>query len=269
MTGQEMRRRLHAGERVYGSALTNASAWAIPNYPELDFVFIDNEHCPLGRESTMTLCQGYKAHGVVPVVRIPIADPILACKTIDAGANGIICPYMEDPGLVREMVGAVKYRPLKGEKLSAFLKDGSGVEPVTLKYLNKKNKDNILIINVESVPAMNRLEELVAVDGLDAVLIGPNDLSISLNIPDEFENPKFIAAAEKIIATARAAGIGGGIHYWDSFDRERQYVQKGANLIVHASDVGEAAKAINGALGSLRKEFGDVKSGAASESEVI
>jgi len=268
MTGGQMRKALHEGRRVYGSALTNPSVWGISNYAQLDFAFIDNEHCPLGRESTMTLCQAYKAHGLVPVVRIPIAEPILACKAIDAGANGIICPYMEDPERVREMVGAVKYRPLKGEKLSRFLRDGAGVEPVTLDYLNQKNQDNILIINVESVPAMKRLDELLAVDGLDAVLIGPNDLSISLNLPDEYENPKFIAAAEEIITKARQAGKGAGIHYWDSLDRERHYLKIGANLVVHASDIGEASKAINAAVSSLRDTFGDEKA-SASQTDVI
>ncbi len=236
MTGRKMRLALREGRRVYGSAILNRSAWCVAGYRQLDFVFIDNEHAPLGRESTMAMCQLFKSRGIVPVVRVPIAEPILACKTLDGGAQGIICPYIECPEVLRDMVGAVKYRPLKGEKLKKFLRDGTGVEPVTLDYLNTKNRDNVLIANIESVPAMERLDEILAVEGLDAVLIGPNDLSISLNIPDDYENPKFISACEEIIEKARAAGKGAGIHYHTSLVRERSYIEKGANLIVHSAD---------------------------------
>src|SRR4051812_33291831 len=131
MTGQQLRAALHDGRRVYGSSLTNPLAWAACSYTQLDFAFIDNEHCPLGRETTMALCQMYRARGVCPVVRIPVADPTRACMALDAGAEGIICPYMEDPALLREMVGAVKYRPLKGALLGEFLRSGKGINDAT------------------------------------------------------------------------------------------------------------------------------------------
>ena len=269
MTGQRLREALHAGTRVYGSCLINPSVAAIPRYAQLDFAFIDNEHTPLGRASTMALCQGYRAHGVAPIVRIPVADPILACMALDGGAEGIICPYMEDPDRLREMVGAVKYRPLKGIKLAAFLKDGTGVSAETRAYLEHRNRNCVLIINVESVPALDRLDALLAVSGLDGVLVGPHDLSVSLDIPEQYEAPEFIAAVERIIAKARAAGLGVGIHYWQSLERELHYVRKGANFIVHSSDVAEAAHAIDTALSSLRATLGDAPPTPAADAEVI
>ena len=261
MTGQELREALHAGTRVYGTCLSNPSPWGIPRYRQLDFVFIDNEHCPLGREATMTLCQACKAQGIAPVVRIPVADPILAGMALDAGAQGIICPYMEEAGRVREVVGAVKYRPLKGRKLAELLRSRSGVDPETLRYLERWNRNNVLIINVESLPALGCLDDLLAVEGLDAVLIGPHDLSISLDLPEKYEDPAFIAAAERIIESARRAGLGAGIHYWQSLERELHYARKGANLIIHSTDLTEAARAIDSALSWIRKAFGDLPEG--------
>jgi len=256
MTGRQMRQALKKGRRVYGSCILNASAWSVSHYTQLDFAFIDNEHCPLGRESTMALCHVYKARGIVPVVRIRVADPALACQALDAGAEGIMCPYIEDPELLLEIGGAIRYRPLKGERLRTFLRDRMGVASVTLDYLNHRNRDNVLIANIESGPAIERLDELLAVDELDAVLIGPNDLSISLGIPEEYENPKFVTAAEDIIQQARAAGKGAGIHHLTrSESQERHYIQKGANLIVHSADVLEATRAIDDALRRLRKDF--------------
>jgi 2-keto-3-deoxy-L-rhamnonate aldolase RhmA len=269
MTGHQVREALHAGRRVYGSSLTNPLVWVIGNYTGLDFVFIDNEHVPLGRETTMALCQAYKAKGIAPIVRIPVADPIRACTVLDAGADGIICPYMEDADQVREMVGAVKYRPLKGQKLASFLHRGTGVNSKTLRYLEERNRNSLLIINVESLPAVNDLDELLGVEGLDGVLIGPHDLSISLDIPEEYENPEFVETAELIIAKARRAGLGAGIHYWQGLDRECYYIERGANLIVHSLDVYEAAKAINSAISHIRAAFGDIPEGKSGDTTTV
>ena len=260
MTGEQVRAALHAGRRVYGSCLTNPSVWAALKYTELDFVFIDNEHAPLGRESTMALCQVFKARQIAPVVRIPEADPTLAGMALDAGAEGIICPYVEDPAIVRAVAGAVRYRPLKGRRLDEFLKSGEGLDAPTRQYLEDRNRHSFLIINVESTPAIERLDELLAVPGLDAVLIGPHDLSISLGIPEQYAHPNFIAAAERIIARARAAGLGAGLHYWESLDRELHYIRQGANLIVHSTDITESVRVLNADLAYLRKQMEDRRS---------
>src|SRR5579871_6466823 len=106
MDGQAFRSALHAGKRVYGSAITGASsryAFALKDLG-LDWVFIDTEHSPLGRESTAWLCQFYAAMGIVPIVRIPYQEPGLATVALDGGAQGVIIPYTEDPEVVRRMV---------------------------------------------------------------------------------------------------------------------------------------------------------------------
>ena len=91
---------------------------------DLDMVFIDTEHTPHDRNTTSWLCQVYSAHNLAPVVRIPSPDPYLAQMVLDGGAAGIIAPYVETVEQVRALGGAVKYGPLKGDKLKAFL-DGT------------------------------------------------------------------------------------------------------------------------------------------------
>jgi len=269
MTGEQMRAALHEGRRVYGSCLTNPSLWAADRYTQLDFAFIDNEHVPLSRESTMALCQAFKARCVSPIVRIPFPDPALAGMALDAGAEGTICPYVEDPAEVRAVVGVVRYRPLKGRKLANFLRARTGVADRTLQYLEERNRNNFLVINVESTPAIDRLDELLAVEGLDAVLIGPHDLSISLDLPEQYADPTFIAAAEQIISRARAAGLGAGLHYWENLDRELHYIRGGANLIVHSTDITESIRVLNADLSRLRAEMKDVPGQAIVPDRVV
>src|SRR6187402_1255357 len=118
------------------------------------------------------MCQTYAALGLPPIVRIPSPDPYMATMVLDGGAAGIIAPYVESVEQVQALRGAVKLRPIKGQKLQHMLTGGS-VEPALESYVAEGARHRILIINIESVPAMQALDDILAVPGLDAVLIGP------------------------------------------------------------------------------------------------
>src|SRR2546428_12214756 len=138
MTGREIIKALHEGRYVYASAIVAMS----PLWPNLakqagiDFVFVDTEHIPLDRQTLSWICQTYQALGVPPVVRIPCNDPFEACKVLDAGASGVIGPYLESADQVRGLVGAVKYRPLKGRRVQDALRSPRTLEPELRGYLD-------------------------------------------------------------------------------------------------------------------------------------
>jgi 4-hydroxy-2-oxoheptanedioate aldolase len=272
LTGQEFRAALHSGRHVYGTAITSASLPYMGVLRELglDWVFIDNEHAPMGRETTAWLCRAYAAAGIVPIVRIPFHEPTLAAMALDAGAQGVIVPYTEDPALVRRMVGAVKLRPLKGRRLDDLLEGGRGLEERTPAYLRDRNRHNSLIINVESVPAIERLDEICGVEGLDAVLIGPHDLSVSLDVHEEYTHPSWVEAALHILRTARKHGLGAGIHHWYDLAQEIHLIREsGANLIAHSYDTALALEALRPALGAIRSAFGGAGATGSLAAEVV
>src|ERR1700733_5116362 len=216
MTGHEIIKALHAGRHVYSSAIVAMS----PLWPNLakqagvDFVFIDTEHTPIDWQTLSWMCQAYQALGLPPVVRIPCNDPFEACKVLDAGAGGVIGPYVEMAEQVRGLVGAVKLRPLKGRRLQDALQDRNSLEPELRKYLDERNGDKILIANIESVPAIENLNDICSVPSLDAVLIGPHDLSCSLGIPEQYGHARFDEAVKTIFRIAREHDVGAGIHFW-------------------------------------------------------
>src|SRR5208282_2021481 len=92
---------------------------------------------------------------------------------------------------IRALAGAVKLRPLKGRRLQEALRDRNSLEPELREYVDNRNADKILIANIESVPAIENLHEICSVPGLDAVLIGPHDLSCSLGVPEQYQHPRF------------------------------------------------------------------------------
>jgi len=273
MTGKELREALHNGKRVYGTLIVSPSPkWLQAGISgvDIDFVFIDTEHIPLDIETVGWMCHAYRGKGLPAVVRIPEPDPYQASRMLDAGANGIIIPYVESVEQLRPIVGAVKYKPLKGKKLDRILSGEEVCEPGLAKYLEKYNENNLLIANIESVPAMENLDEILNLPGLDAVLIGPHDLTCNLEIPAQYEHPKFDAAVREIITKARAKGIGAGIHFWPSTAQTAKWANEvGLNLIIHHADMSIFCVAMQREINEIRKAVGDPIKGKKMKDEAV
>lgn len=254
MTPQELRQRLLKGETSIGTTIISPS----PRWPDsvkncgLDFVFIDTEHIALDRGPLSWMCQTYSALGLPPIVRIPSPDPYTATMVLDGGAAGIIAPYVESIQEVRALRGAVKLRPIKGRKLSEML-TGGPIDPAMEDYMRKPAENRLLILNIESVPAIESLDQILAEPGLDALLIGPHDLSCSLGIPEQYDHPDFLSACQTIFSKARAAGIGAGIIFWGTIQQQRRWLEMGANLLIHSADLTLFQKHLTADLKAIRQ----------------
>lgn len=260
MDGKRLGEALRAGRRVYGTCVISTS----PHWPEavracgLDFVFLDTEHIALSRASLAWMCRTYSALDLAPVVRIPAPDPYQATMVLDGGASGVLVPYVEAPDQVRRLKGAAKYRPLKGERLEGALAGRAGLEARLEEYLAERNAQTVLMINIESVPAIERLEEILEVGGVDAVVVGPHDLTCSLGIPEQYHHPRFEAAVRRIIETSRRHGVGVGVHaFWDSLKQQIEWAGLGANLVLHSADLHLFRKTLVAELNRIREALGD------------
>lgn len=264
-------KKLQEGKRVYGTCFTSiAPSWPLSlQKAGLDFAFIDNEHISMNRADLARLCQVIKSYGISPIVRIPSPDPYLASQAIDAGAVGVVAPYLESVAQIRDLVGAVKYKPLKGEVLDRALKGEEALDAKTQAYVEKVNAGNMAIANIESVPAMNKLDELLSVPGLDAVFIGPHDLSVSLGHPEEYDHPVFEEAVKKIIRTSRRKGLAIGIHFSLEPERQIKWIKEGANIIVHSFDIALFTQRLIHDMKIIKKGVGDDVSAGQSGDMII
>lgn len=259
MNGNELIQALRAGKRVYGTAIYSPS----PIWPrvvqnlDLDMVFIDTEHAPQDRNMISWMCNAFAALNLAPVVRIPEPDPYLAQMIVDGGAHGIIAPYVESPEQVKTLGGAVKFGPLKGDKLRAALDGEVELEPELADYLAQRNANKALFINIESVPALECLDEILRSPYIDCVLVGPHDLSCSLGLPEQYDHPVFDVAIREIINKSRAAGVGIGIHH-NFTHREIEWIKAGANLVMHSSDISSFNRALTAEFKLIREETDDV-----------
>ncbi len=260
MDGATLNEALRTGRSVVGTLIVSPSPHWLRAAATLglDFVFIDTEHIALDRGQLAWMCQAYDAINVAPLVRIPAPDPYRATMALDGGARGIIVPYVEDAEQVRRLAGAVKRKPLKGRVLQEAMFGAAPLPAALSDYLADLNRANSLIVNVESRPALEALDEILAVEQLDAVLIGPHDLSCSLGVPEAYDHPAFLDAVAEIIGSARARNVAVGIHAFDpiTLERELAWIAQGATLIVHGSDLSAFVSALRPALAAIREATG-------------
>jgi len=271
MDATEFLNRLKKGKRLYGTAILSACPlWPLAvKRTGADFVFIDTEHIPIDRTTLAQMCQVYKGYGLPPLVRIPTPDPQEVYKVLDGGASGILAPYIESPEQVRELVGAVKMRPLKGERLKEALQNQDSLEPDLKDYLRDWNKDKFLIINIESAPALERLEQILAEPGLDGVIIGPHDLSVSLGLPEKYHDPRFEDVVKKIISKAREKGLGAGIHFSEGAQLQIKWAKAGANIIIHSSDIALFQQRLKEDITEIRRALGEQDGEIKEEKDII
>ncbi|CAM3792355.1 HpcH/HpaI aldolase family protein [Aquirufa aurantiipilula] len=262
MIGQEFRNALRMGNPLYGTLLTSTSpkSFDVVLSLHLDFVFLCAEHVSYNPETLSWMCRAFKAADINPVVRILEPSPYLATQALDAGAGAILVPYVEDVEEVLALVGAVKYRPLKGKKLARILHGEEKPTEELSQYLQKHNRNNSLLLNIESESAVKNLANLAQIlsldgPGVDGFVIGPHDLSTSYNMPEDYRSADFMNLTIALIQQAKSLGVAVGGHtgYRGSLDLQKDWVKAGANIILHCSDMLLFADKLQSDLNELRK----------------
>jgi 4-hydroxy-2-oxoheptanedioate aldolase len=264
MDGKELAEALRSGKRIYGTLIISTSPKWIDVVRDLDIdcVFIDTEHIPLEWQKLGWMCQTFRALGLATIVRIPSPDPFEACRVLDVGAAGVVAAYMETAEQVNQLRSAVKLRPLKGKKLQDVLSGKLKLEGALAEHIRQRSEGNVLLVNIESTPAVEALDEILAVPGVDGLMIGPSDLSCSLGIPQQFDHPLFAEAMQTIIEKARAKNVGVGCHNLPRVDQEIKWGKAGMNMILRRADMTLFQRALTEDLNKIREGLGETASEA-------
>lgn len=201
-----------------------------------DFVIIDNEHGVFNIETIVDLTRTGRHVGLTPIVRITDVTYAEVAHTLDAGAQGIMIPRIVDAQQVRDAVQFMKYPPqgIRGNATGLASTDYKS-EPV-VDIMPRFNDETMLIVQIEHVSAIENLEEIVTIPGVDVALIGPNDLAISMGITGQMESPLLHAAIEKTIEVCEAHGVYPAIHFADP-ELATYWARKGMRLISSSADI--------------------------------
>ncbi|MFF2274802.1 HpcH/HpaI aldolase/citrate lyase family protein [Agromyces sp. NPDC058126] len=211
----------------------------------LDWVLIDAEHSPNDLQTILHQLYAVSAYPVAPVVRPPIGDPVLIKQYLDLGVQNLLVPMVHSAEHAAELVQAVRYPDgaddggVRG--VGAALARSSRWNRVE-GYLGRASDSISLIVQIESAAAVAVAGEIAAVDGVDAVFVGPADLAASMGLVGQPGHPDVVAAVLSAIRAATAAGTPVGVNAFVPADAER-YLEAGASFVAVGADVAILARA--------------------------
>ncbi|HEY1932214.1 MAG TPA: aldolase/citrate lyase family protein [Acetobacteraceae bacterium] len=204
-----------------------------------DTLYVDMEHNTLTVGETCQICIAAQQIGITPLVRVPANSPEYICRVLDGGAMGVITPHVRSAAEAREMVKLVKFAPLGERSAGGALSQYQYRSFPQAETNAAMNDATALVPMLETVAALENVDEIMAVDGVDMMMIGSNDLCNEMGITGQYDSPKLRAAFERAIAAARKHGKFVGVGGLASRnDLVTQFVQMGARYVSTGTDMG-------------------------------
>jgi 2-keto-3-deoxy-L-rhamnonate aldolase RhmA len=203
-----------------------------------DMLYIDLEHSSFSLDTTAQICMAALAVGIAPFVRVPANTPEYVSRVLDGGALGVIAPHVRLPEEARAVVAAAKFPPA-----------GERGNPGTMPHLQFRtfpaaetyaamNEATMVVVQCESAEALERMDDIVAVEGVDIVLMGVNDLLADWGIPGQYDHPRVRDAYARVIAACRSRGKHVGVGGLASRpDLVAEYVRMGGRYVSTGTDL--------------------------------
>ncbi|MGO2333483.1 4-hydroxy-2-oxoheptanedioate aldolase [Providencia sp.] len=228
-----------------------------------DWLLIDGEHAPNNIQTTLSQLQAIAAYPSQPVVRPPWNDPVIIKQLLDIGAQTLLLPMVQNAEQAQQAVRATRYPPAGIRGVGSALARASRWNRVP-DYLQRANDEMCVIVQVETREAIKNLPEILKVEGVDGVFIGPADLSADMGFSGNPNYPEVKAAIEKAIIQIRAAGIAPGI-LMAAPDIAEHYIKLGALFVAVGVDTTLLARSAE----ALAAKFGKTVSGITSSSPSV
>jgi 2-keto-3-deoxy-L-rhamnonate aldolase RhmA len=204
-----VKRRLQAGQLAASfnlSRLRTVEAPQIAKACGFHWLFIDLEHSTMDLDTAGQICAASLPVGISPIVRVPEGDTNRAARILDAGAQGVIFPHVQNAEEAGAFNAACRFPP---EGVRSMTYGGPMLEYEALppeEATAGGNAETLVVMMIETPEAVENAAEIAAVDGVDVLLVGGSDLSTTMGIPGQYSNPDFLAAIDTVIAAARDAG---------------------------------------------------------------
>lgn len=249
---ESFKRKMREGRVLVGPFMktTDPAFVEIAGYAGFDFVILDREHGPASITQMQNLVRAAECAAVLPVIRVPDSREISIAKALDIGAMGIQVPNVESADQAAGVVRAAKYAPAGNRGVCRFVRAAqySGLERSL--YFSRANS-TLVIIQVEGLNGVANLHDILAVEGLDVVFIGPYDLSQALGVGGQIDHPSVQEEMRKVIRTAKEKRVVVGT-FVDTIENAIKWRETGVQYLSYSVDVGIFYEACTGILASTR-----------------
>lgn len=207
-----------------------------------EFVWIEGEHSPLDKQNILGHIIACQAGGAAAFVRIPWNDPVLAKPILEMGPDGIIFPFIRTAEEARAAVAACRYPPAGTRGFGPRRASKYGTMPNS-EYLAGVDQSFLKIMQIEHIDAVNNLDEILAVDGVDTIVVGPADLSGSIGLLGQMRHPDVMALMDIIAQKCRAAKMPFGISMPYDKDNITDWIRRGVSWLAAGNDSSYIAQA--------------------------
>jgi len=232
MHGEQLRARLKADQVILNLSLSfySPSLVEILGYSDVDTIFLDAEHGPFNEAQCEDLVRTADLAGKPVLIRVPNNEDHVILRYLDIGTTGLIIPRVTTADDARRAVAAVKYGPQGHRSFASPRAASYGLRESSTDYIARANRETVVIGLFEDIRGLENLPEILAVEGLDALIIGPYDLSFSMGHPAQPGHPEVQRVIDQVIAACRAAGKATGLPAGDA-TVARQHVERGCRII--------------------------------------
>ncbi len=253
-------REMWAADRsTLGTWMSSPSSAAAETAARLgfDYVCVDNQHGAIDYQATVGMVQGILLGGSSPIARVPWNEAGILGKMLDAGVEGIVVPMVNSVAEAEAVVRGTRYPPL-GERSYGPVMAGMRTDD----YHATANDRIAVIPMIETVQALRNIDDILAVPGIDAIYVGPADLSLSLGLPpgNNDDRAEFTEALLAIVAACRKAGVVPGIH--STGDLTPRRLEQGFRMVTVTSDLLAMRVRMSQELAQARSGTGPQSSGA-------
>lgn len=220
---------------------------------DYDWLFIDLEHNTMAIDTAGQIAVAALDVGIAPLVRVPRRQYWMATRALDGGALGVVMPHVDTAEEAREAVDHLRYPPAGHRSVAGSLPQMDFKPMKTGDITTVLNAATLITVMVESPESVENVDAIAAVPGVDAILIGTNDLAMEMGIPGDFTNPKIVGAYEKVIAACKKHGKFPGMGGVYAEDLMRRYIGMGMRMILAGGDTGMMMQAATQRAVLLRK----------------
>jgi 2-keto-3-deoxy-L-rhamnonate aldolase RhmA len=252
---------LKAGQVCLGSMISSfrtpqiAQIYAVHGW---DYLIMDTEHSFFDYGALADIFTVARTEEIVPLVRVTVATYPYLARALDVGAMGVICPHVDTPEEVRHIIDSCLYAPLGQRGLSLSNIHIAHRRTNQKEYVEWANANTLVVLQPETQKAIDHIEKLVSISGVDAVMIGPQDLSLSLGIVGQLKHPMMVEAYERVIAACQKYHVAPGIHL-SEFDQAKEWLAKGMRFFTFQNDIRMLMDAGKANTSQLRDFIGQKK----------
>lgn len=213
MFTNKLKKDLYAGKTCFGTFMSLNSTDVVESggIAGFDFAIIDTEHGYMSPETTMHLIRAAEVTGMTPITRVTENGETVILRSLDVGAHGVQVPQVNDKESAELAVKRAKYYPEGIRGVAMTRSCDYGLTPI-FEYFKHENEETLVVVHIENIVGLKNIEDIAATPGIDVLFLGPFDMSQSMGIPGQVDDPRIQEAAEIVLAACKKYGKIPGIY---------------------------------------------------------